>query len=50
MKAIRNLFADDERGQGTTEFGFIMSVIAITVVAIVAIIECIWCVLYKFGY
>jgi Flp pilus assembly pilin Flp len=48
LKAIRNLFAD-ERGQGTTEHGLIMSVIAITVVAIVAIIECIWCVLYKFG-
>ena len=49
MKAIRNLLVD-ERGQGTTEQGLIVSIIAITVIAIMAGIECIWCVLYKFGY
>jgi Flp pilus assembly pilin Flp len=50
LKAIRNLFADDERGQGTTEHGLIMSIMTIAVIAIMAVIGCIPYILYKFGY
>lgn len=50
MKAIRNLFADDERGRGTTEHGLIMSIMTIAVIAIMAVIGCIPYILYKFGY